>query len=99
MFFGLPDPHPDPLVTSTEPAPDPAPQLSSKNRKNNLDFYCLVDPEPHSDHRIRNSDSILIHCVCSSVSSEELNSYIPRHRHIEVDLPPGCNTQVTPVLP
>ncbi len=22
-FLGLPDPHPDPLVTSTDPAPDP----------------------------------------------------------------------------
>jgi hypothetical protein len=25
MFLGLPDPHPDPLVTSTDPAQDPAP--------------------------------------------------------------------------
>jgi hypothetical protein len=24
MFLGLPDPHPDPLVTSTDPAPDPS---------------------------------------------------------------------------
>jgi hypothetical protein len=24
MFFVLPDPHPDPLVTSTDPAPDPS---------------------------------------------------------------------------
>ncbi len=24
MFLGLPDPHPDPLVTNTEPAPDPS---------------------------------------------------------------------------
>jgi hypothetical protein len=23
MFLGLPDPHPDPLVTSTDPSPDP----------------------------------------------------------------------------
>ncbi len=25
MFLGLPDPHPDPLVTSMDSAPDPAP--------------------------------------------------------------------------
>jgi hypothetical protein len=37
MVLGLPDPHPDPLVTSTDPAPS-----SSKNSKNNLDFYCFV---------------------------------------------------------
>ncbi len=24
MFLGLPNPHPDPLVTSTDPAPDPS---------------------------------------------------------------------------
>jgi hypothetical protein len=24
MFLGLPDPHPDQLVTSTDPAPDPS---------------------------------------------------------------------------
>ncbi len=24
MFLGLPDPHPDPLVTCTDPAPDPS---------------------------------------------------------------------------
>jgi hypothetical protein len=28
------------------------------------------------------------------MSSEELNSYIQDHRHIEVDLQPGTNTQV-----
>ena len=28
------------------------------------------------------------------MSSEELNCCIPCHRHIEVDLPPGCNTEV-----
>ncbi len=55
MFFGLPDPHPDPLVTSTEQAPDPAPQSSNKNRKKNLDFYCFVNPEPHSYQRMRNT--------------------------------------------
>jgi hypothetical protein len=27
-FFGLPDPHPDPLVISTDLAPDPAPDPS-----------------------------------------------------------------------
>jgi hypothetical protein len=25
MFLGLPDPHPNPLVTSMDPEPDPAP--------------------------------------------------------------------------
>jgi hypothetical protein len=34
MFLGLPDPHPDPLVTSTNPVPD----LSSKNSKKTADF-------------------------------------------------------------
>ncbi len=24
MFLGLPDPHPDPLVTGPDPAPDPS---------------------------------------------------------------------------
>jgi hypothetical protein len=28
MFLGLPDPHPDPSVTSTDPAPDPHPDPS-----------------------------------------------------------------------
>jgi hypothetical protein len=37
MFLGLPDPHPDPLVTSTDPAPS-----SNKNSKKNLDFYCFA---------------------------------------------------------
>jgi hypothetical protein len=36
----LPDPHPDPLVTSKDLAPDPF--SSSKNRQKNLDFYCFV---------------------------------------------------------
>jgi hypothetical protein len=36
MSLGLPDPHPDPLVTSTDLAPDPDP-----SSKKNLDFYCL----------------------------------------------------------
>ncbi len=34
MFLGLPDPHPDPLATSTDPAPDPSIV--------NHDFYCFV---------------------------------------------------------
>jgi hypothetical protein len=38
MFLGLPNPHPDPLVTSADPALDP----SSKNSKKNPDFYCFV---------------------------------------------------------
>ncbi len=37
-FCGLPDPHPDPFVTST----DPDPSIIKKNSKKNLDFYCLV---------------------------------------------------------
>jgi hypothetical protein len=36
--FGLPDPHPDPLVTSMDPAPDPS--IIKKNSQKNLDFYC-----------------------------------------------------------
>jgi hypothetical protein len=27
MLLGLPDPHPDPLITSTDPAPGPSPVL------------------------------------------------------------------------
>ncbi len=38
MFWSLPDPHPDPLVTSTT---DPAPS-SSKNSKKTLGFYCFL---------------------------------------------------------
>jgi hypothetical protein len=30
MFLGLPDPHSDPLVTSTDPDPAPDPSLSHK---------------------------------------------------------------------
>jgi hypothetical protein len=33
MFSGLPDPHPDPLVTSMDPAPDPAIIKQKKGRK------------------------------------------------------------------
>jgi hypothetical protein len=54
--FADPDPHPDPLVTSTDPAPDP-----SIIKQKNLDFYFFVtslwlftsvpdshlDPDPH----------------------------------------------------
>ncbi len=40
MFLGLPDPHLDPLVTSTDPAPDPS--IISKSSEKNLDFYCFV---------------------------------------------------------
>ncbi len=54
IFLGLPDPHPDPLVTSSDLAPDlPS---TSKNSKKNLDFYCFTtslllfnsvpDPDP-----------------------------------------------------
>jgi hypothetical protein len=32
MFFGLPDPHPDQLVTSTDMNADPAPFLISVER-------------------------------------------------------------------
>jgi hypothetical protein len=40
MFLGFPDPHPDPLITSTDPAPDPAPDPSiiKQKSKKNLDF-------------------------------------------------------------
>lgn len=41
------------------------------------------------DSVLDNEDNISV----SSVSSEELNSYIPSSRYIEVDIPPGCNTQ------
>jgi hypothetical protein len=63
MFLGLLDPHPDPLITSTDPAPD---HSIKKNGKKNLDFYCFVislwlltsvlDPDPldrGTDRRIR----------------------------------------------
>jgi hypothetical protein len=30
MILGLPDPHPDPLVTSTDTGPDPAPDPPAK---------------------------------------------------------------------
>ncbi len=40
MFLDLPDPHPDQLVTSTDPAP--VPSLSVKKSKKTLDFYCFV---------------------------------------------------------
>jgi hypothetical protein len=37
-FLGLPDPHPDPLITST----DPDPSIIKQNSKKNRDFYCYV---------------------------------------------------------
>ncbi len=40
MYLGLPDPHPDPLVTSTDPAPDPS--IIMKDSKKNLEFYCSL---------------------------------------------------------
>ncbi len=40
MFLGLPDPHPDPLVTSTDPVPYSS--VTKKDSKKNLDFYCFV---------------------------------------------------------
>jgi hypothetical protein len=44
MLLGLPDPHPDPLVSNMDPAPDPAPDPSiiKQKSKKNLDFYCFV---------------------------------------------------------
>jgi hypothetical protein len=45
MFLGLPDPHPDPLVTSTDLALDPVtapdPPIMKQNSKKNHDFYFL----------------------------------------------------------
>ncbi len=49
MFLGLSDPHPDPLVTSTDlaldlaldPAPAPFPSIIKQNCKKILDFYFL----------------------------------------------------------
>jgi hypothetical protein len=38
MFFGLPDPHPDPLVRDI----DLDPLSSSKNSKKNIDSYGTV---------------------------------------------------------
>jgi hypothetical protein len=40
MFLGLPDPHPDRLVTSTDPAPDPS--IIKQNSKKNLDFFYFM---------------------------------------------------------
>jgi hypothetical protein len=40
MFLGLLDPHPDPLVTSTDP--DHGSPFSKQNCKKTLDFYCFV---------------------------------------------------------
>ncbi len=65
MFLGLPDPHPDPLVTSNVPIRLRILPSSSKNSKKNLEFYCFLTcqwllifeeylkctsvPNPHSD--------------------------------------------------
>jgi hypothetical protein len=40
MFVRLPDPLPDPLVTSTDPAPDPS--IMQQKIVKNLDFHCFV---------------------------------------------------------
>jgi hypothetical protein len=40
MFLDLLDPHPDPLVTSSVPDPDPL--SSCKNNKKNLESYFFV---------------------------------------------------------
>ncbi len=44
MFFGLPDLHPDPLVTSTDTAPNPVPDpcIIKQIQQENLDFYWFV---------------------------------------------------------
>ncbi len=58
MFLGLPDPHPDSIVVSTDPAPDPAPDPSiiKKIVKKPLfllfsDFFVTFTSvaDPHSD--------------------------------------------------
>jgi hypothetical protein len=45
MFLGLPDPHPDPLVTSTglalDPATAPDPSFIKQNSMKNIDSNCL----------------------------------------------------------
>jgi hypothetical protein len=44
LFLGLRDPHPDPLVTSTDPAPAPGPSIiKCKYSKKNFDFYVFVN--------------------------------------------------------
>jgi hypothetical protein len=40
MFFGLPDPHPNPLVTSTDPAPDPYIIKQKYEEKNLFLLFC-----------------------------------------------------------
>jgi hypothetical protein len=45
MFLCLPDPHPDPLITSAAPAPDLARDpsiIKQKIVRKALDFYCFV---------------------------------------------------------
>jgi hypothetical protein len=40
MFLGLPDPHPDPLVTSTDPAPNPSIIKQKKLEKPEFLLFC-----------------------------------------------------------
>jgi hypothetical protein len=57
MFLGLPDPHPEPLVTSTDPDPVPDPSIIKQNNKKKTlillfcDFFdiLLVFPDPHPE--------------------------------------------------
>jgi hypothetical protein len=42
MFFGLPDPDPNPLVRGMDPVQIRILLSPSKNRKKNLDSYCFV---------------------------------------------------------
>jgi hypothetical protein len=51
MYLGLPDPHPDQLVTSTDPAPDPDP--SSKKTLISTVFFTFNDFLPVFRIRIR----------------------------------------------
>ncbi len=41
-IFGLPDPHPDPLVTSTDPPPDPAPDPDPSDIKQKIVRKTLI---------------------------------------------------------
>jgi hypothetical protein len=41
MFLRLPDAHPDPLVASMDPAPNPS-IFKQKSRKTMISFYCFV---------------------------------------------------------
>jgi hypothetical protein len=70
MLLGLPDPHPDPLVTSMDLAPDPSiikllyDLLSLKNDVNVPVFRIRIRirmflslPDPHPDPLVRGTDS------------------------------------------